>query len=61
VRISPTQWRVYVSTTSPGTLPQIAARSILSEVDVIESLQYLMDLSLVSRVDAASQPLARAS
>lgn len=61
VRISPTQWRVYVSTTSPGSLPQIAARSILSEVDVIESLQYLMDLSLVSRVDAASQPLTRAS
>jgi hypothetical protein len=61
VRISPTQWRVYVTTTSPGTLLQVAARSILSEVDVIESLQYLIDLNLVTRVDTASQPLARAT
>jgi hypothetical protein len=51
VRVTPTQWRVFVSTNEPGTLTQIAARSILSEVDVIESLQYLLDLNLVTRVD----------
>ena len=52
IRVTPTQWRVFVSTSEPGTLNQIAARSILSEVDVIESLQYLLDLNLVARLDA---------
>jgi hypothetical protein len=50
--VTPTQWRVYVSTSEPGTLTQIAARSVLSEVDAIESLQYLLDLNLVNRMDA---------
>ena len=49
--MTPTQWRVFVSTGEPGTLNQIAARAILSEVDVIESLQYLLDLNLVSRLN----------
>jgi hypothetical protein len=52
IRVTPTQWRVYVSTSEPGTLTQIAARSVLSEVDAIESLQYLLDLNLVNRMDA---------
>jgi hypothetical protein len=47
---------VFVSTSDPGTLTQIAARSILSEVDVIESLQYLLDLNLVSRLDSVGTP-----
>ena len=54
VRVSPTQWRVFVSTAEPGTLTQIAARAILSEVDVIESLQYLLDLNLVNRLDTTA-------
>jgi hypothetical protein len=52
IRVSPTQWRVFVSTSDPGTLTQVAARAILSEVDVIESLQYLLDLNLVARLDS---------
>ena len=52
IRVTPTQWRVFVSTGEPGTLNQIAARAILSEVDVIESLQYLLDLNLVSRLES---------
>ena len=54
IRVSPTQWRVFVSTSEPGTLTQIAARAILSEVDVIESLQYLLDLNLVNRLDTTA-------
>ena len=54
VRISPTQWRVFVSTAEPGTLTQIAASAILSEVDVIESLQYLLDLNLINRLDTTA-------
>lgn len=47
IRVSPTHWRVYVATSEPGSLVQIAARSILSEVEVIESLEYLMDNGIV--------------
>jgi hypothetical protein len=50
IRISPTQWRVYVSTAEPGSLVQIASRSVLAEVEVIESLQYLMANGIVRRV-----------
>jgi hypothetical protein len=50
IRISPTQWRVYVANAEPGNLMQLAARSVLSEVEVIESLQYLMSCGLVRRV-----------
>ena len=59
VRVSPTQWRVIVSTAEPGTLTQIAARAILSEVDVIESLQYLLDLSLITRLETTAISSAR--
>ncbi|MEA2516094.1 MAG: hypothetical protein QOJ59_5583 [Thermomicrobiales bacterium] len=51
VRVSPTQWRVYVAGSEPGNLMQLAARSILAEVEVIESLQFLMSAGLLRRVD----------
>ncbi|HRA47343.1 MAG TPA: DUF4388 domain-containing protein [Thermomicrobiales bacterium] len=54
VRLSPTQWRVIVSTGEAGTLTQVAARAILSEVDVIESLQYLLDINLVNRLETTA-------
>lgn len=50
VRITPTQWRVYVSTAQPGSLVQIASRSVLAEVDVIESLQFLITNGIVRRI-----------
>jgi hypothetical protein len=49
VAISPTQWRVYVACAEPGTLMQLAARTILAEVEVIESLQTLMSYGLLKR------------
>lgn len=58
LRISPTQWRVYVSTSDPGTLTQIAARSVLAEVEVIESLQYLMSNGIVRRTPDGSASIA---
>jgi len=60
VRLSPSQWRVFVATETIGSLPLIAARSVLSEVDVIESLQALMEVGLVRRVDSGSAALAAA-
>ncbi len=51
VRLSPTQWRVYVATSEPGNLVQVAARSILAEVEVLESLQFLLTSGLVRRSD----------
>ena len=60
VRLSPSQWRVFVATETIGSLPLIAARSVLSEVDVIESLQALMEVGLVHRVDSGSAALAAA-
>ena len=54
IRVSPTQWRVYVSTSEPGSLVQIASRSVLAEVDVIESLQYLMTNGIVRRVQESA-------
>lgn len=59
LRVSPTQWRVYVATSEPGSIVQIAARSILAEVDVIESLQYLMSHGLVRRVQEVSSSLGQ--
>jgi hypothetical protein len=54
VRITPTSWRVYVAASEPGNLMQLAARSVLSEVAVIEALQSLIAFGLVTRfVDAA--------
>jgi hypothetical protein len=58
LQISPTQWRVYVATSEPGSLVQIAARSILSEVEVIESLQTLMNHGLVRKSPEHPQPVA---
>lgn len=49
VAISPTQWRVYVACSQPGTLMQLAARTILAEVEVIESLQTLIGYGLLKR------------
>jgi hypothetical protein len=46
-RISPTQWRVYVVLSEPGNVLQIAARAILTEVEVVESLQALLEFGLV--------------
>jgi hypothetical protein len=59
VRLNQTQWRVIVSTSEPGTLTQIASRAILSEVDVIESLQCLLDLSLINRLETTAISGAR--
>jgi len=61
IRISPVQWRVYVSTSEPGSLTQIAARSVLAEVEVIESLQHLMSHGIVRRVQSGSSTLATAA
>jgi hypothetical protein len=47
IKVSPTHWRVYVATSEPGSLTQIAARAVLAEVEVIESLQYLMSNGIV--------------
>jgi hypothetical protein len=52
VRISPVQWRVYVASAEPGNLMQFAARSVLTEVEVIESLQFLISCGLLRRADA---------
>ncbi len=57
VQVSPTQWRVYVATAEPGSLVQIASRSVLAEVEVIESLQTLISHGLVRRVEAGSSGL----
>jgi hypothetical protein len=52
VRVSPTQWRVYVASAEPGNLMQLAARSVLAEVEVIESLQFLMSCGLLRRAES---------
>ena len=49
--ISPTQWRVYVASAEPGNLMQLAARTVLAEVEVIESLQYPDELRFVPARD----------
>jgi hypothetical protein len=54
VRISQNQWRVYVATGEPGSLVQIAGRAVLAEVEVIESLQVLVEHGLVRRVEHSS-------
>jgi hypothetical protein len=58
IKVSPTHWRVYVATSEPGSLVQIAARSVLAEVEVIESLQYLMSNGIVCRAGDGSRSLA---
>ena len=47
--VSVTQWRVYVALSEPGTVPQMAGRSIMTEVEVVEALQSLTAAGLVQR------------
>jgi hypothetical protein len=49
VKISPTHWRVYVASSESGNLMQLAARSVLSEVETIESLSALIQVGVVRR------------
>jgi Domain of unknown function (DUF4388) len=49
VKITSTQWRVFVSCSEPGNLMQLAARSILSEVETIESLNSLIQAGVIQR------------
>ncbi|MFL5761785.1 MAG: DUF4388 domain-containing protein [Thermomicrobiales bacterium] len=51
IKITPTTWRVFVAMSEPGNLMQLAARSVLSEVAVVESLQSLITAGLVRRSD----------
>jgi hypothetical protein len=51
IRVSPTQWRVYVASADPGNLMQLAARAVLADVEVIESLQFLMGCGLIRRAE----------
>lgn len=53
-KITPTQWRVYVACSEPGTLMQLAARSVLSEVEVIESLHTLIHAGVIQRAGEAA-------
>lgn len=50
LKVSPTQWRVFVAAEDPGNVLQIAARAILSEVEVVESLEFLLNHRLVQAV-----------
>lgn len=52
VAVSPTQWRVFVATNEPGTVLELATRAILSEAEVVESLQFLMDQGIVEAIVA---------
>jgi hypothetical protein len=47
ISVSPTQWRVFVATGEPGTVLQIASRAVLSEAEVVESLQHLLDQGMI--------------
>src|SRR4051812_33687632 len=61
IRVSPTQWRVYVATQEHGSLTQLAARAVLAEVEVIESLQYLLQNGIVRRLREESTTMASAA
>ena len=52
LQISPTQWRVFVATAQPGNVLEIANRSILSEVEVVESLQFWLQHGVIRPVEA---------
>jgi hypothetical protein len=54
LKVTPTSWRVYVAASEPGNLMQLAARSVLSEVAVIESLQSLISAGLIGRASEAA-------
>jgi hypothetical protein len=54
VKVTPTSWRVYVAASESGNLMQLAARSVLSEVAVIESLQSLIVAGLIGRASEAA-------
>jgi hypothetical protein len=45
--ISPSQWRVYVALSEPGTIFQIAARTVQTEVEVVEAVQMLLEQTLI--------------
>ena len=47
LRISPTQWRVYVALGEPGSVIQVAARAILTEVEAVESIRMLLEQRLI--------------
>ena len=49
LKITATQWRVFVACSEPGNLMQLAARSILSEVETIESLNSLLHAGVIRR------------
>lgn len=57
IQISPTQWRVYVAIAQSGSLVQIAARAVLAEVEVIESLQSLISHGIARRCESGSSAL----
>ncbi|HEY8448528.1 MAG TPA: DUF4388 domain-containing protein [Thermomicrobiales bacterium] len=50
IRLSANHWRVFVATSDPGSVVQIAARTVLAEVEVIEALEFLIGHGLVRRV-----------
>lgn len=51
-QLTSTQWRVFVALSEPGNVLQIAARAILTEVEVVESLQSLLDKGIVRPADS---------
>jgi hypothetical protein len=53
LKITATNWRVFVSCSEPGNLMQLAARSILSEVETIESLNSLIQAGVIQRANEA--------
>ncbi len=48
VKLSPTQWRVFVASREPGSLNQLATRAMLSEVESLEALRALTGHGLVA-------------
>lgn len=47
IRVSPTQWRVFVASRDPGSLNQLATRAVLSEVEALEALRALTGHGLI--------------
>ena len=47
LRINPTQWRVYVALGEPGSVFQVAARAVLTEVEVVKSIRRLLEQGLI--------------
>lgn len=53
-KMTPTQWRVWVALAEPGSVLQLAARAVLTEVEVVESLHYLLEQGMVSGLSTSS-------